>query len=51
MTGMFDLYISMDWSGSETENKRVNLRVVEANTENGEGLVVDPPNTRIGAKA
>lgn len=48
---MFERHISIDWSGSDTENQRVNLRVVEANAENGGGFVVDPPNTRVGTKA
>ena len=51
MIGMFDRYISIDWAGSGTEDQRVNVRVVEANSGNEDGIVVDPPNARIGTKA
>jgi hypothetical protein len=51
MIGMFDRYISIDWSGSGTDDRRVNLRVVEANPQNMDGVVVGPPVARIGTRA
>ncbi|CAA9287371.1 MAG: hypothetical protein AVDCRST_MAG93-3639 [uncultured Chloroflexia bacterium] len=48
---MFDRFISIDWSGSGAEDQRVNLRVVEASLQDVDGVVVDPPNGRVGTRA
>ncbi len=48
---MFERFISIDWSGSGAEDQRVNLRVVEASPQNTYGVVVDPPNARVGTRA
>lgn len=47
----FDRYISIDWAGAGTEDQRVDLRVVEATPDHKAGRVVDPTDTRRGAKA
>ena len=49
--GTFDRFISMDWSGSGAEDQRVNLRIVEASRQDVDGVVVDPPNARVGTGA
>ena len=48
---MFERLISIDWSGSGAEDQRVNLRVVEANQQDVDGVVVNPPNVRVGTRA
>jgi hypothetical protein len=51
MIGMFDRYISIDWAGGGTEDRRVNIRVVEANPQNMDGIVVGPLVARISTMA
>lgn len=48
---MFKRYISVDWSGSDHEDRRVNLRVVEATPRGNNGTVVPPPEARKGVRA
>lgn len=45
---MFQRYVSIDWSGADTDEKRVDLRVVEASPQ--QGRIVTPPNARAGVK-
>ncbi len=48
---VFERFISIDWSGSDTEDRRVNLRVVEATPYGNDGTIVAPPNARRGVRA
>lgn len=48
---MFERYISIDWSGSDREDRRVNLRVVEATPPGNDGTVVPPSDARKGVRA
>jgi len=48
---VFERYISVDWSGSDLEDRRVNLRVVEATPPDNTGTVVPPPDARRGVRA
>jgi len=45
---MFQRYVSIDWSGADTDEKRVDLCVVEASPQ--QGRIVSPPNARAGVK-
>ena len=46
MIGKFERYVSIVWAGRRTEDRCVSLRVVEANPENMDGAVVNPPNAQ-----
>ena len=48
---MFERYVSVDWSGSDREDRRVNLRVVEATPPGNNGTVVPPPEARRRVRA
>lgn len=48
---MFERYVSVDWSGSDREDRRVNLRVVEATPPDNDGTVVPPPDARREVRA
>ena len=45
---MFQRYVSIDWSGAGTDEKRVNVCVVEAFKQ--QSRIVSPPNVQAGVK-
>jgi hypothetical protein len=47
----FERYVSIDWSGASTEDRRGDLRVVQATEDEPGGVVVAPPARRRGVRS